>query len=48
MDYILGASIVNTFVRMIIDLWEISDKDVYAKEKNAAQEKWKAKAAISV
>ena len=32
MDYIWGASIVETCLRMMIDLWEIRKEEVYSKE----------------
>ena len=48
MDYIWGASIVETCLQMMIDLWEIRNKEVYGKDKEMKQQKKKAKAAISV
>ena len=48
MDYIWGASIAETYLWMMIDLWEIRDEEVYDKEETAKQQKRKAKTAISV
>ena len=48
MDYIRGASIVETCLRMMIDLWEMRNEDVHGKEEVTKQQKRKAKAAISV
>ena len=48
MDYIWGASIVETYLRMMIDLWEMRNKGVHGKEDVTKQQKRKAKAAISV
>ena len=48
MDYIWGASIVETCLQMMIDLWEIGNEEVHGKDKATKQQKRKAKAAISV
>ena len=48
MDYIWGASIVETCLRMRIDLWKMRKEEVYGKEEVTKQQKRKAKAAISV
>ena len=48
MGYIWGASIIETFLRMIIDLWELRNEEVHGKEEATKQQKRKAKAAISV
>ena len=48
MDYIWGASIVETCLQMMVDLWEIRNKEVHGKDKAMKQQKRKAKAAISV
>ena len=48
MDYIWGASIVETCLRMMIDLLEIRNKEVHGKKEAAKQQKRRAKAAISV
>ena len=32
MDYIWGASIVETCLRMVIELWEMRKEEVYGKE----------------
>ena len=47
MDYIWGASIVEICLRMMIELWEIRNKEVHGKEEATKQQKRKAKAAIS-
>ena len=48
MDYIWGASIVETCLRMMIDLWELRKEEVYGKEEVTKQQKRKEKAAVSV
>ena len=48
MDYIWEVSIVKTCLRMMIELWEIRDEEVYGKNESTKQKKRKAKAAISV
>ena len=48
MDYIWGASIVETCLQMIIDLWKMKKEEVYGKEEVTKQQKRKEKAAISV
>ena len=48
MDYIWGASIVETCLRMMIDLWDMRNDDVHGKEEVTKQQKRKDKAAISV
>ena len=47
MDYIQGAPIVETCLRMMIDLWETRKEEVYGKEEVTKQEKGKEKAAVS-
>ena len=47
-DYIWVASIVETCLRMMIDLWDIRNEEVHDKYKTTKQQKRKAKAAISV
>ena len=48
MDYIWGTSIVETCLRMMIDLWEMRNKEVHGKEEATKQQKRNAKEAISV
>ena len=48
MDYIWGASIVETCFRMMIDLWEMRNEEVHGKEEATIQQKRKEKAAITV
>ena len=48
MDYAWGASIVETCLQMMIDLWEMRNEEVYGKEEVTKQQKRKEKAAISV
>ena len=48
MDYIWGVSIVETCLRMIIDLWEMRNEEVYGKEEVTKQQKRKEKAVVSV
>ena len=48
MNYIWEASIVETCSQMMIDLWEIRNKEVHGKDKATKQKQRKAKAAISV
>ena len=48
MDYIWGASIVETCLRMMIDLWEMRNEEVHGKDKATKQQKRKDKAAIGV
>ena len=48
MDYIWEAVIVETCLRMMIDLWEMRNEDMYGKEEATKQQKRKAKAAITV
>ena len=47
MDYIWGAPIVETCLRMMIDLWEMRKEEVYGKEEVTKQQKRKEKAAVS-
>ena len=47
-DYIWGALIVETCLRMMIDLWEMRKEEVYGKEKVTKKQERKEKAAISV
>jgi len=37
MDYIWGASIVETCLRMMIDLWEMRNEEVHGKEEATKQ-----------
>ena len=48
MGYIWGASIVETCLRMMIDLWEMRKEEVYGKEEVTKQQKRKEKEAISM
>ena len=48
MDYIWGASIVETCLRMMIVLWEMRKEEVYGKEEMTKQQNRKEKAATSV
>ena len=48
MDYIWGASIVETCLRMMIELWEMRNKEVHGKEAAAIEQKRKERAAIIV
>ena len=48
MDYIWEASIVETCLQMMINLWEIRNGEIHGKEEAVKQQKRKAKAAISV
>ena len=48
MDYIWGASIVETYLHITIDLWKIKNEEVHDKEEATKQQKRKAKVAISV
>mmetsp|Transcript_31538 Transcript_31538/g.35362 ORF Transcript_31538/g.35362 Transcript_31538/m.35362 type:complete len:138 (+) Transcript_31538:156-569(+) len=48
MDYIWGASIVETCFRMMIDLWEMRNEEVHGKEEATIQQKRKEKVAITV
>ena len=48
MDYIWGESMVETCLRVMIDLWEMRNEDVHGKEEVIKQQKRKTKAAISV
>ena len=48
MNYIWGASIVETCLRMMIELWEMRKEEVYEKEEVTKQQKRKEKAATSV
>ena len=41
MDYIWGASIVETCLRIMIDLWEMREEEVYGKEEVTKQQKGK-------
>ena len=47
-DYIWGASIIETCLQMMIELWEIRNEEVHGKEVEVKQKKRKAKAASSV
>ena len=48
MDYIWGASIVETCLRMMVDLWEMRNEEVHGKEETMKQQKRKDKTAITV
>ena len=48
MDYIWGASIVETCLRMMIELWEMRNEEVHGKEEAAIEQKRKERAAITV
>ena len=48
MDYIWGASIVETCLRMMIELWEMRNEEVHGKEAAAIEQKRKERAAIIV
>ena len=48
MDYIWGASIVETCLRMMIELWEMRKEEVYGKEEGTKQQIRKEKAATRV
>ena len=48
MDYVWGASIVETCLRMMVDLWEMRNEEVHGKEEATIQQKRKDKAAITV
>ena len=43
MNYIWGASIVETCLRMMIDLWKMRKEEVYGKEEVTKQQKRKEK-----
>ena len=48
MDYIWGASFVETCLQMMIDLWEMRKEEVYGKEEITKQQIRKEKAATRV
>ena len=48
MDYIWGASIVETCLRMMIDLWELRNDEVHGKEATIVEQKRKEKAVTTV
>ena len=48
MDYIWGASIVETCLRMMIDLWEMGNDKVHGKEAATIEQKRKERVAIRV
>ena len=48
MDYIWGASIVETCLRMMIDLWEMRNDEVHGKEAASIEQKRKERAAITI
>ena len=48
MDWTYDASIIEIYLWMRIDLWEIRIEEVYGKEETTKQQKRKSKAAISV
>ena len=48
MDYIWGASIVETCLRMMIELWEMRKEEVYGKEEVTKQQIRKEKEATRV
>ena len=47
-DYIWGASIVETCLRMMIELWEMRKEEIYGKEEGTKQQIRKEKAATRV
>ena len=47
MDYIWGASIVDPFLQIMIDLWEMRNEEVHGKEEATIQQKRKEKAEIT-
>ena len=47
-EYIWGASIVEVFLKMMIELWELRNEEVHGKEENEQQQKRKERAAILV
>ena len=48
MDYIWGASIVETCLCMMIEIWEMRNKEVHGKEAASIEQKRKERAAITV
>ena len=48
MDYIWGASIVETCLQMMIDLWELRNDKVHGKEVATMEQKRKERAVITV
>ena len=48
MDYIWGASIEETCLRMVTELWEIRNEEVRGRDKASKQQKRKAKVTISI
>ena len=48
MDYIWGASIVETCLRMMIDLLKLRNEGVHGKEEVTKQQKRKVREAISL
>ena len=48
MDYIWRESILETYLRMMIGLWEMRKEEVYGKEEVTKQQKKKEKAAVSM
>ena len=48
MDYIWGASIVETCLRMMLELWELRNDEVQGKEEAAIEHKRKERAAMTV
>ena len=48
MEYIWGASIVETCLCMMIELWELRNKEVHGKEAASLEQKRKERAAITV
>ena len=48
MDYIWGASIVETCLQMMIELWEMRNEELYGKEEGTKQQIRKEKAATRV
>ena len=48
MDYIWGASVVETCLRMMIDLWEMRNDEVHGKKAASREQKRKERAAITV
>ena len=48
MDYIWGASIVETYLCMMIDIWEFRNKEVHTEKKRQQSRKSKKIKQLSV
>ena len=48
MNYTLGASIVQTCLQILVDLWEMRNEEVHGKEEATTKQKREDKAAITV